>query len=697
MPDAYDVEDPMDAHYVGLSTMKHWEMAPYNLQKLSEANIEFALTGNGLKEAKKLFENLKKAIKNGLSEEIALNALTKAPAKMLKIDNLVGSLEEGRCANFLITSGDIFKEADILENWIQGEPFVLDRQNTKDIKGVYDLTFSDSRTIYKLEIAGKSSKPEMNILIDDTSKIKVKSKFTDKIISLSFTPKDSSDVIRLSGTMNDDGTWKGRGQDAKGNWVDWTVKNKQPLDKKDEKEEKKDEKKEKEDELGAMTFPFLPYGWEEKPKQEAVLFKNVTVWTNTDDGILEETDVLIRDGRISQVGKNLPTAGVKVVEGENKHLTTGIIDEHSHIAIERGVNEWAQASSAEVSIGDVINSEDVNIYRQLAGGVTTAQLLHGSANPIGGQSAIVKFRWGSTPEEMKFENADGFIKFALGENVKHSNWDGGTIRFPQTRLGVEQCFVDHFTRAKDYEKAKMSNPSKVRRDLELETLLEIINKKRFITCHSYVQSEIIMLMRVAEQFGFNINTFTHILEGYKIADKMKDHSVYASTFSDWWTYKFEVNDAIPHNAAILSEMGVVTAINSDDAEMGRRLNSEAAKAVKYGGLSEEEAWKLVTLNPAKILHLDNRVGSIESGKDADVVLWSDNPLSVYAKAEQTYVDGVCYWDVEQDELLRKANAIERNRLIQKMIKAKEGGAKTQKVKLPEDKHYHCDSVEDEGN
>ncbi len=696
LPDAYDVEDPIDAHYIGLATMKHWELAPYNLQKLSEANIDFALTGKGLKEPKKLFENLKIAIEKGLSEEVVLGALTAMPAKILGVDDLVGSLNEGRCANFLISSGNIFDDGAILENWIQGEPYVINRQNTRDLKGVYDLTFAGNRTIYKLEIDGKPSKPKMNILVDDTTKIKVKSTIKDNVISLSFTPKDSKGALRLSGTIDKEGNWKGRGQDADGKWIDWQVKNKQPLDKKKKEEEKKDE--EKVEKLSELTYPFLPYGWKEKLEQEAVLFKNVTVWTNTDDGILENADVLIRDGRIAKVGKDLAAGGAKVIEGENKHLTSGIIDEHSHIAIERGVNEWTQASSAEVSIGDVVNSEDINIYRQLAGGVTTAQLLHGSANPIGGQSAIIKFRWGATPEEMKFENADGFIKFALGENVKHSNWgSGGTIRFPQTRLGVEQCFVDHFTRAKDYEKAKMSNPSKVRTDLEMETLLEIMNKKRFITCHSYVQSEITMLMRVAEQFGFTINTFTHILEGYKIADKMKEHGVYASTFSDWWAYKFEVNDAIPHNAAILAEMGVPTAINSDDAEMGRRLNTETAKAVKYGGASEEEAWKMVTLNPAKILHLDNRVGSIEKGKDADIVLWSGHPLSVYTVAEQTYVDGVCYWDIERDIELRKENAKERNRLIQKMIKAKEGGAKTQKVKLPEDKHYHCDSMEDEGN
>ncbi len=707
-PKPYDVEDPFAAHYVALKDMKHWELAPYNLARLDEANIEFALTTDGLEKAGDIMSGLKTAIKKGLKKETALKALTYAPAKMLRIDNWVGSLKDGSSANFLITSGDIFEEASILENWVQGDQYLIKQENTKELKGVYDLKLLDLRQNYKLEVKGKPASPEMNIVVNDTTKIKVKSSIQGKRITLHFTPQDAQQKIRLNGMMEGD-VWQGKGQDLEGNWIDWQVDNRQELSKEEEKKEGENSKEEtanldetkdgtKEDKIGEVTYPFLPYGWTKEPKQKTVLFKNATVWTNTDDGILEETDVLIRDGRIVSVGKNLDGGSGETIDATGKHLTCGIIDEHSHIAISRGVNEGTQASSAEVSIGNVINSDDINIYRQLAGGVTTAQLLHGSANPIGGQSAIIKFRWGASPEEMKFENADKFIKFALGENVKHSNWgNNGTIRFPQTRLGVEQVFVDFFTQAKEYEEAKRNNPSKVRRNIELETILEIMNKERFITCHSYVQSEITMLMRVAEQFGFNINTFTHILEGYKIADKMKEHGVFASTFSDWWMYKFEVNDAIPHNAAILTDVGVVTAINSDDAEMGRRLNNEAAKGVKYGGMTEEEAWKMVTLNPAKILHLENRVGTIESGKDADVVLWSDNPLSNYSKAEQTYVDGRCYWDIEKDKEMRKLIQAERNRLIQKMLKAKEGGAETQKPSMPKHKHYHCDDIEDEGN
>ncbi|HYG50659.1 MAG TPA: amidohydrolase family protein, partial [Flavobacteriales bacterium] len=301
---------------------------------------------------------------------------------------------------------------------------------------------------------------------------------------------------------------------------------------------------------------------------------------------------------------------------------------------------------------------------------------------------------------------DGFIKFALGENVKQSNWGEPTQRYPQTRMGVEQVFYDAFFRAKAYEtswkdftdrlaKSKGIKPEPPRKDLESETLLEILHGKRFITCHSYVQSEINMLMHVADSMGFKVNTFTHILEGYKVADKMKAHGVNASSFSDWWAYKFEVYEAIPYNAAILTKVGVNTAINSDDAEMARRLNQEAAKSVKYGGMSEEDAWKMVTLNPAKMLHLDRQMGSLKAGKDADVVVWSDNPLSIYAKVEKTFVDGILYYDLERDALLDKRNTTEKLRLIKKMMEAKASGERTVKPTRKTNKQYHCDTIGEE--
>jgi imidazolonepropionase-like amidohydrolase len=329
-----------------------------------------------------------------------------------------------------------------------------------------------------------------------------------------------------------------------------------------------------------------------------------------------------------------------------------------------------------VRIGDNLNPDDINIYRQLSGGVTTSHILHGSANTIGGQTQLIKLRWGANDDGLKFKEWPGFIKFALGENVKRTTAQNNN-RFPDTRMGVEQMLTDAFTRAKDYQKAMARDKKGTRRDLELDALVEILNGERHITCHSYVQSEINAAIKVAEKMGFKFNTFTHILEGYKVADKMKEHGAHASTFSDWWNYKMEVIDAIPYNARLMQQVGVNVAINSDDAEMARRLNQEAAKAVKYGGMSEEEALKLVTLNPAKMLHIAEKVGSIKAGKDADVVVWSDHPLSIYAKSLYTIVDGIIYFDREKDEQLRKAVASERNRIIRKMVAEKRSGSPVQ--------------------
>lgn len=703
-PKAYDVSDPYDATMVDLAELKHWEYAPANAKVLAENKVPFAITSSDLKDVKEFLPNLKKAVKYGLPAEKALEALTQTPAKIIGEADRLGALKNGYLANFIITSDDIFAEGEMLETWVGGKAFIQKAIDNNDYTGIYDLSINDYN--YELHITEVKEKLKAQLLLTiandsgviDTSKVEAKLTIDNNLVSLQLESEDVAlkGLVRLSGLLKENGRlWIGTGKSADEFQLKWKAEWKSTLERKDKKKEDKPVPA-----LGPVWMPNMAYGFESLPTQQAVLIKNTTVWTNESAGKLENTDVLVVNGKINRIGENLTYPNATIVDGAGKHLTAGIIDEHSHIAISKGVNEGSQASSAEVSIADVVNPDDVNIYRQLAGGVTAAQLLHGSANPIGGQSALIKMRYGSTPENMKIKGADGYIKFALGENVKQANWgDYNTVRFPQTRMGVEQVYYDHFIRAKEYEKAwseynRKRTGTPPRKDLELETLLEILNKKRFVTCHSYQQGEINMLMHVADSMGFNINTFTHILEGYKVADKMKAHGVGGSTFSDWWAYKFEVNDAIPYNGALLHSQGVVTAFNSDDAEMGRRLNQEAAKAVKYGGVSEEEALKFVTLNPAKLLHLDNRMGSIKVGKDADIVLWSDHPLSVYAKAEKTMVDGRILFDIELDKQKRIAMEKERERIIQLMLEAKNNGAPTKKVVAKTKQLYHCDTLEE---
>lgn len=698
-PEAYDVSNPFNANQMELADLRFWNQAPSNLKVLSENGITFALTTDKLKKIEDFRGNLLKAIQFGFDPTKALEALTTTPAALLGKSNEIGSLKTGSYANFIITSGAIFDEKTIVfENWVQGNKYVINDWTVKDIRGEYDLTVSNET--YKLKIEGEVAKPKSDITTADKKKVKSNLTFANQWFTLLIKSNDDvkTNFLRLNGLVDNTENLSGKAILNNGSEVTWYAKKTAPF-----KIVKDSSAVEKPFAVQPVTYPNIAYGNTELPKAQTLLFKNATVWTNEKEGILEQTDVLIKNGKIAAIGKKLSDGGATIIDAKGKHLTSGIIDEHSHIAISNGVNEGGHNSSAEVTIEDVVNSEDINIYRDLAGGVTTSQLLHGSANPIGGRSAIVKWKWGMEPEELLYKNQPKFIKFALGENVKQSNWGNvNPTRFPQTRMGVEQVFTDYFQRAKEYDLAwkkfnasgKKDKAKAPRTDLELQTLAEILNNKRFITCHSYVQSEILMLMNVADKMGFKVNTYTHILEGYKVADKMKEHGVGASTFSDWWAYKFEVNDAIPQNGPIMHNHGLVVAYNSDDAEMSRRLNQEAAKAVKYGNISEEEAWKFVTLNPAKLLHIDDKVGSIKVGKDADIVLWNNNPLSIYAKAEKTLIEGVVYFDSQVDEVKRAANAKERAELIGQLLLEKNKGMATQAPKKSIKPEYECDTMEE---
>jgi imidazolonepropionase-like amidohydrolase len=687
-PDAYDVEDAFDALQVNLADMKHWELAPTNPARVAKAGIEFTFTTNGLRNKGDFLKQLQKVMEQGLTEGDVLKALTATPARLFGVEADLGSLDKGKWANFFIADKPIFqKDAKVLHAWVQGKAHVLQDLEKVALKGSYDLRVGENHYHLLLGIKGENTVTKSG----DSLKAHVEMSQLKNQVSLNFTPHGEKGVVRLSGIV--DWTMSGRGQLADGTWVNWRAEAKGASAGYADEEKKTPDAPAKTD-MGDVIYPFIAYGWKEMPKAERTLFRNATVWTSEPEGVLQGTDVLIEGGKILQIGKNIAASNAQVVDATGKYLTAGVIDEHSHIAISRGVNEASQSSTSEVRIADVVNCDDVNIYRQLAGGVTSSHLLHGSANSIGGQTQLIKLRWGAEPEKMKFENWQGYIKFALGENVKQANNPNAGSRFPQTRMGVEQVFDDHFTLARAYlNDIKAGKP--IRRDLELEALAEILDGKRHITCHSYVQSEINMLMKLAERHGFKVNTFTHILEGYKVADIMAKHGAAGAGFADWWAYKFEVYEAIPQSPRLMMDAGVLTTINSDDAEMARRLNQEAAKSIMYANMDSLSAWKMVTINPAKTLRVENRVGSIKVGKDADLVLWSHPPLSIYAKAEQTYVDGVKYFDRQDDLKLRLDIQKERARLIQKLIAAKKSGAPTQAAQGRSPRAYDCEDELDE--
>lgn len=702
-PEAYEVNDPYLAREIPLSDLKHWETAPSNALLLKKEGLDIAFTSFGLKNADQFWTALRKVISRGLSPTDAMAALTTVPANWLGLSAQVGTLETGKWASFSVFSADPFAfEAQLLETWSLGEARYWKSATSVQLLGTYSLRIAEEN--YELVVTGTSEKPQGKILLktaSDTLSTKATIQLKQQDVSIQFLSLATSNpqLIQLHAKVLKNGlVLEGDGTDAKGAWFHWSAIQQQTTPSITPTAIKPDTTV-----YGQVWFPNMAFGTTEKAGEQTYIFKNATVWTNEKEGVIKGADVLVVGGKIKQVSRQNMTAqaGARVIDATGLHLTSGIIDEHSHIAISRGVNEGGQAISAEVSIGDVVNPEDIDIYRQLAGGVTAAQLLHGSANPIGGQSALIKLKWGVNPDQMLIANAPKFIKCALGENVKQANWgDFNTVRFPQTRMGVEQVFYDGFYRAKayqkewdDYKAGKIKVAPRV--DLELEVLADILRSTCFITCHSYIQSEVNMLMHVADSMGFRINTFTHILEGYKVADKMQKHGVAGSTFSDWWAYKFEVNDAIPYNAALMAEQGVLVCINSDDAEMGRRLNQEAAKTVKYGGLSEEEAWKLVTLNPAKALHLDDQMGSVKAGKAADLVLWTANPLSIEARVSLTMVDGIVYYEEKEQAQKQLQIEQERTRILSLMLAANERGEASKAPQKKVKKHFHCDTLGEE--
>ncbi len=666
LPDAPAVEDPDEALDASLEELEHWEWAPFNARVLADAGVPFAFTINGVKKPEdKVWTSLRKAVASGLSEDQALAALTTEAAALAGLGDKLGTLEAGKLAHLVIADADLFRsdKARIYATVIDGKRYERTDPSAPDPRGSWNLAWQGASGPATVEISGEADE-----LSAKSGSDSFPASWEDHRLSLFLPGKlvgSSRERIVVMATL-DGKSLRGSGHldDAHelqlaGTQTATTPRKSEPA------------KPRPALPAGAVRFPTGEFGRISPPAQQDLVIRHATVWTQSAQGVLEDADLVVSKGKIVAVGKGLKApGGAAEIDAKGKHVSPGIIDAHSHMAISHGVNEGTDAVTSEVRIGDVLDPTDMTVYRQLAGGVTSAQLLHGSANPIGGQSQIIKLRWGSDAEGLRFAAAPQTIKFALGENVKQANWgDNYTKRYPQTRMGVEQIDLDSFLAAQAYGD-KIKNAKKgtepVRRDLRLEALWEILQGQRLVQIHSYRQDEILAFARLAQRFHI-VPTFQHVLEGYKVADVLAQLGAGASTFSDWWAYKMEVIDAIPYNGALMTRQGVNVSFNSDSDEMGRRLNTEAAKAVKYGGLSEVEALNLVTINPARQLHVDKYVGSLEAGKDADFVVWSGNPLSSLAMPEQTYVDGRRFFDRNEDLAERTRIESERERLLAKAL------------------------------
>jgi imidazolonepropionase-like amidohydrolase len=701
-PETPNVDVPEEALNVSLEELLAWDIAPENPGRLEKSGVPITLTAAQLKDAGTFLAQVRKAIERGLSADGALAALTTTPAKWLGLELSYGSLEKGRRANIVVTDGDLFAEkTKIREVWVNGKRHEVKPPLANDPRGVWTLNTPLTSAVDTLTLNGEADKLTGSLKIQGKSLNLAAPSFSAGRLTFSFVG-DSVGIagtVRLSAAVSATEMF-GVGDSPDGSQWRWSATRKEPA------KEEPDTTKPKKPEMALFpdVFPSGEFGRTKFPDQQTVLVKNATVWTQGPQGKLDGADILVSKGKIQQVGKNLSAPKeALVVDGTGKNVTPGMIDAHSHIAVSGSVNEFGPAITCNVRIADVLEPDDIWIYRQLAGGTVAANILHGSANPIGGQNAIIKHRWGALPDELLLQGAPQGVKFALGENVKQSHVGGAqgrSQRYPHTRMGVDQIIRDRFQAGLDYERTwkdweldKSNIPP--RKDLELDALLEMVKGTRKIHAHSYRQDEILMLIRAAEDYHIKIATFQHALEAYKVADAIAKHGAGASGFSDWWAYKHEAYDAIPGNFPLVAKQGVLVSFNSDDAQLASRLNWEAAKAVPYG-ISEEEALKFVTINPAKQLGIDKFTGSLEAGKDADFVIWSGNPLSTYSKCEQTWVDGRKMFDVQEDAQMQSDAIKQRGALIQKILKSKTpatppsfpGGTRPRRP--GEEQPKHCD-------
>ncbi len=673
-PKAPDVSCLEQELRVDLRELRHWDFAPENPGRLAKGDVDFVLTTTGLKSRSEFLAKVRLAVRRGLSEEAALAALTTRPAEWLGVAHILGSLQKGKLANFVVTDGDVFAgKTQILETWVAGDRFIVTTEPDLAVRGQWAFVaeIPEKRVDGTMKISGTESKPSVALSFQGKETKALRVNRQDRLLTLS-CPGGAfgcEGTVRMTGIIEGK-TIKGHGLLDDARRFPWHAEITAPPKGDSETEESSGP-------IRMAAFPLVypegAFGRATPPERpEVLLVKDATIWTCGPQGILSPGDILIKGGKIAQVGRNLtaPEEAV-VVSATGKHVTPGLIDAHSHLAITGGVNESTHAVTSEVRITDAINSDDINIYRQLAGGLTTACIIHGSANPIGGTYAVIKLKWGALPEELLLRDAKPGLKLALGENVKRSS-----ERYPNTRMGTVETIRDAFLAAKDYRRQwqvyrqqsqKNRNLIPPRTDLRLECLLNVLDHNMLIHCHAYRQDEIHAMLELANEVGCTFDVFIHVLEGYKVAAEMKQHGAMATTFSDWWAYKMEAYDAIPYNGALLREQGVLVSFNSDSVELARRMNTEAAKAVKYGHVPPEEALKFVTWNAARHLCLESRLGSLEPGKEADFVVWSHSPLSAYSICEQTWIEGRKYFDMEADRQLREQVAAQRAKLVQKIL------------------------------
>jgi len=671
-PDAPNVSSPEASANVTLADLRHWYLAPTNPAQLAAAGVSFAITADGLSTLSQFLPNLRTAVARGLTADKALAAITTVPAAMLGIDKTHGTIAVGKAANLVVTEGDLFtEESAVRDVWVQGTRYGVSRPPQIDPRGTWAITSDDEGTFKTatLRLDGPLNRIRGTIEMGsrrpvNLASVRIISETGRLEATFAGEPLGQEGTMLLAGSVTDsaffgwlslpngtDAKYRGTRTEAFTGPSRGAVASKVPK----------------------IDLPFIrpamEFGRSAPPVQPAaVLVKNATVWTSGPQGRIENADLLVQAGKVVKVGKALTApAGAVVIDATGKHVTPGLIDPHTHSGV-TSVNESGFAIVPEVQMGDVITHNNIWFYRQLAGGLTSTMILHGSANPIGGENVFVKTRWGGLPDEYKIQGAPRTVKFALGENPKRS-----PNRYPNTREGVNEIIRDHFSAARDYEKEwkaweKTKTGIPPRKDLRMEAILDILHQKLLVTSHGYRADEFLALVRLAEEFGFRIQALQHGVEAYKIASELKKSGVAAIVWSDWGAFKLEAYDATSYNARILMEAGVVTSLHSDDAEISTRMNWEAGKLLR-SGVNEVDALATVTINAAKAVAIDSKIGSLEAGKDADFVIWSGNPLSQFTKAEQTWVDGRKYFSIAEDKMLREEIAKQRAQLIQAVIAA----------------------------